>query len=111
VEHNGGNVWLDVLAPPWPKHSCFDTTPVSSVPISFNTTPVPIAPITLKVNDKGAISLCGLDHFPVTLHKEQWIKLLSQSEHIKHFIRSNTSRLKRIGFRYRSPRCFGLAPE
>lgn len=24
VRHNGGNVWLDSLGAPWPKHACFD---------------------------------------------------------------------------------------
>jgi hypothetical protein len=33
----------------------------------------------MKVSDKGGLSVYGLGRFPVTLYKEQWIKLISMS--------------------------------
>ena len=33
-------------------------------------------PTTIKVSEKGAVSVYGLGRFPVTLYKEQWLKLL-----------------------------------
>ena len=34
------------------------------------------SPLRLKVSAKGALSVYGLGHFPVTLYKEQWARLL-----------------------------------
>ncbi len=39
----------------------------------------------------------GLGRFPVTLYKEQWIKLLGMADDIREFIRENESRLKTKG--------------
>jgi len=50
--------------------------------------------ITLKVSEKGALSVYGLGRFPVTLYKEQWTKLLDMAEEIRAFIRDNDTRLK-----------------
>ncbi len=50
--------------------------------------------LSLKVSEKGAVSVYGLGRFPVTLYKEQWEKLLGMAEEIKAFIRANDSRLK-----------------
>jgi hypothetical protein len=50
--------------------------------------------ITLKVSQKGALSLYGMGRFPVTLYKEQWLRLLEKSEDIKKFISENDSALK-----------------
>lgn len=50
--------------------------------------------ISLKVSEKGAVSVYGLGRFPVTLYKEQWQKLLGMAEEIKSFIEENQSRLK-----------------
>ena len=33
--------------------------------------------ISLKVSEKGALSVYGLGRFPVTLYREQWEKLLA----------------------------------
>jgi hypothetical protein len=49
---------------------------------------------SLKVSEKGAVSLYGLGRFPVTLYKEQWEKLLSMGDQIKAFIEENKQRLK-----------------
>jgi hypothetical protein len=50
--------------------------------------------ISLKVSEKGAVSLYGLGRFPVTLYKEQWARLLDQSDQIRQFIAENDSKLK-----------------
>jgi hypothetical protein len=50
--------------------------------------------LSLKVSEKGGLSLYGMGRFPVTLYKEQWQKLLGYSEEIKKFIEENDSRLK-----------------
>jgi hypothetical protein len=50
--------------------------------------------ISLKVSEKGGVSVCGLGRFPVTLYKEQWAKLLVMAEEIRKFIKENESSLK-----------------
>jgi hypothetical protein len=50
--------------------------------------------MTLKVSEKGGVSVYGLGRFPVTLYKEQWTKLLDMTDDIRAFIRSNESSLK-----------------
>ncbi len=50
--------------------------------------------LSLKVSEKGALSVYGMGRFPVTLYKEQWLKLLEMSEDIIAFIKANESLLK-----------------
>jgi len=50
--------------------------------------------ISLKVSEKGAVSLYGMGRFPVTLYKEQWLRVLEHAEKIKAFIVENDSKLK-----------------
>jgi hypothetical protein len=50
--------------------------------------------ITLKVSEKGGVSVYGLGRFPVTLYKEQWLKLLAMADDIRRFIDENAGRLK-----------------
>jgi hypothetical protein len=50
--------------------------------------------LSMKVSEKGALSVYGMGRFPVTLYKEQWTKLLSIADEIKQFISDNDSRLK-----------------
>jgi hypothetical protein len=50
--------------------------------------------IRMKVSEKGALSVYGMGRFPVTLYKEQWLKLLNMSEEIRMFIAENEARLK-----------------
>jgi hypothetical protein len=50
--------------------------------------------LSMKVSEKGALSVYGMGRFPVTLYKEQWLKLLSVSDELKTFIQENDSRLK-----------------
>jgi hypothetical protein len=51
-------------------------------------------PITMKVSVKSALSLYGLGRFPVTLYKQQWLRLLEVSDHIREFIAANEKQLK-----------------
>jgi hypothetical protein len=50
--------------------------------------------LSFKVSEKGALSVYGLGRFPVTLYREQWIKLLTVSDEIKTFITENAEKLK-----------------
>lgn len=50
--------------------------------------------LSMKVSEKGALSVYGMGRFPVTLYKEQWVKLLSIADEIKKFIADNESQLK-----------------
>jgi len=50
--------------------------------------------VSLKVSEKGGVSVYGLGRFPVTLYKEQWVKLLSMADEIRAFIKENDARLK-----------------
>lgn len=50
--------------------------------------------LSMKVSEKGALSVYGMGRFPVTLYKEQWNKLLSISDEIKQFIVDNDAALK-----------------
>ncbi len=52
------------------------------------------APVSMKVSEKGAVSVYGLGRFPVTLYQEQWTKLLALSSDIKAFIEENKAKLK-----------------
>jgi len=55
----------------------------------------PRGQISLKVSEKGGVSVYGLGRFPVTLYKEQWAKLLATSDQIKSFIEQNDHLLKK----------------
>ncbi len=50
--------------------------------------------ISLKVSEKGGVSVYGMGRFPVTLYKEQWLKLLDMSDEIRAFIAANEKTLK-----------------
>lgn len=50
---------------------------------------------SLKVSEKGALSVYGLGRFPVTLYREQWEKLLAMSDEIRAFIQENDGVLKK----------------
>jgi hypothetical protein len=51
--------------------------------------------VTLKVSEKGAVSLYGLGRFPVTLYSGQWEKVIGlvQSGELAKFIEANKARL------------------
>ena len=50
--------------------------------------------LSLKVSEKGAVSLYGVGRFPVTLYKEQWRKILGMAAEIEEFIKENEASLK-----------------
>lgn len=52
------------------------------------------SPVSMKVSEKGGLSIYGLGRFPVTLYQEQWLKLLNLAEEIKQFIEENRDKLK-----------------
>jgi len=49
---------------------------------------------SIKVSEKGGVSVYGLGRFPVTLYKEQWVKLLDMADDIRAFIRDHDGELK-----------------
>lgn len=49
---------------------------------------------SMKVSEKGAVSVYGLGRFPVTLYQEQWAKLLAMAPEITAFIEENKDKLK-----------------
>ena len=50
--------------------------------------------LRLKVSEKGGLSVYGLGRFPVTLYKEQWVRLLDHTDEIKSFLKDNDQLLK-----------------
>jgi len=51
--------------------------------------------ISIRVSEKGAVSVYGMGRFPVTLYKEQWERLLGAADQIKTFISENDHLLKK----------------
>jgi hypothetical protein len=50
--------------------------------------------VTIKISEKGGVSVYGLGRFPVTLYKEQWLRLLDMTEEVRAFIKENEGQLK-----------------
>ena len=50
--------------------------------------------LSLRVSEKGGLSVYGLGRFPVTLYKEQWLRLLDMTDDIRAFIKANEAQLK-----------------
>ena len=50
--------------------------------------------ISMKVSEKGGLSIYGLGRFPITLYKEQWSKLLDMADDIRAFLKANDAQLK-----------------
>lgn len=50
--------------------------------------------VSLKVSEKGGVSVYGLGRFPITLYKEQWAKLLDMADDIRAFIVTHEKELK-----------------
>lgn len=51
--------------------------------------------VSMKVSEKGGLSIYGLGRFPVTLYQEQWSKLLEMADDIRTFIREHQAELKK----------------
>jgi hypothetical protein len=49
--------------------------------------------LTMKVSDKGALSVYGLGRYPVTLYRGQWERLLAEADTITAFITANAATL------------------
>lgn len=47
--------------------------------------------ITMKVSEKGGLSVYGLGRFPVTLYRSQWERLFAAQPEIEAFIKANAS--------------------
>ena len=50
--------------------------------------------VSIKVSEKGGVSVYGLGRFPVTLYKEQWAKLLDMADDIRAFLKEHDAQLK-----------------
>ena len=51
--------------------------------------------VSLKVSEKGGVSVYGLGRFPITLYQEQWTKLLDMADQIREFITEHQGELKK----------------
>ena len=60
--------------------------------------------VSMKVSEKGALSVYGLGRFPVTLYKEQWKRLLDTADEIRTFLEKNDELLKSRGTTLTAPR-------
>lgn len=49
--------------------------------------------LTMKVTEKGGLSVYGLGRFPITLYRGQWERLLGEADAIRAFIVANADRL------------------
>ncbi len=50
--------------------------------------------MSMKVSEKGGVSVYGLGRFPVTLYVQQWERLFSIVDEVKAFIAANRASLK-----------------
>ncbi len=50
--------------------------------------------VRMKVSEKGAVSVYGMGRFPVTLYKEQWLRMMGMADEIRAFITANEAQLK-----------------
>ena len=50
--------------------------------------------VSMKVSEKGGVSVYGLGRFPATLYKEQWVRMLDMVDEIRTGISENEGSLK-----------------
>lgn len=50
--------------------------------------------ISMKVSEKGALSLYGLGKWPVTLYKSQWLRVAENIDKVLDFIEEHKNELK-----------------
>lgn len=55
----------------------------------------PTTGLSLRISEKGALSVYGMGRFPFTLYVEQWERLLAIADDIRAFIKANSSKLSR----------------
>ena len=51
--------------------------------------------LSLKVSEKGGVSLYGLRRFPVTFYADEWEKVLGMADDIRRFVADHEAKLKR----------------
>ena len=51
--------------------------------------------LSLKVSEKGGVSLYGLRRFPVTFYADEWEKVLGMADDIRRFVADHEPKLKR----------------
>ncbi len=51
--------------------------------------------LAFKVTEKGAVSVYGLQRFPVTLYAGQWERLSAEMPKLGEFIKANNGKLAR----------------
>jgi hypothetical protein len=51
--------------------------------------------LAFKVTEKGAVSVYGLQRFPVTLYAGQWERLSAEMGKLKSFIEANADKVAR----------------
>jgi hypothetical protein len=51
--------------------------------------------LSLRVSEKGALSLYGIRRFPVTFYVDEWEKILGMADDIRRFSQENAGQLKR----------------
>lgn len=51
--------------------------------------------LTFKVSEKGALSVYGIQRFPVTLYVDQWERLIKATPQMNDFIKANQATLQR----------------
>jgi len=49
--------------------------------------------LRLKVSPKGGVSVYGLQRMPITLYRDQWLKLLDMAEEIRAFLKEHVNEL------------------
>jgi hypothetical protein len=49
--------------------------------------------VTMKVSEKGAVSIYGMGRFPMTAYASQWQKVLDMADDIRAFIETNKASL------------------
>jgi hypothetical protein len=50
-------------------------------------------PLTMKIKEKGALSVYGLQRFPVTLYRQQWERLIAFVPEMQAFIEKHAGEL------------------
>ena len=59
--------------------------------------------VNFKVSAKGAVSVYGLGRFPVTLYREQWVRLLERTDDLRKFMEEHAGDLKAKGDQSATP--------
>lgn len=49
--------------------------------------------LTFKVSDKGAVSVYGMQRFPITLYANQWERLIAATPELQVFMENNRGSL------------------